>query len=290
MPRAIDHIVLPVTTLTLARSRLTSLGFTVAPDARHPFGTGNCCVFFRNGTYLEPITFVDRNVADEAAANGVTFVTALKRFTERRGEGFAMLALRSNDAEKDAGDLEAAGIAGGPPFRFSRAATMPDGSEQEIGVVLVFAADERSPDATIFLCEKTAAGGFMDELFVSHPNGTEGVAGVTAVAEDTSAFRGLLSSTTGSSELEASRDGLGIKTGAGTVAVVTPAEFASRYGVVPPEPRRGLIFAAIDLHVADLDRAIGYAGPTAARHKGRIVVPPSPGLGAVLAFGNNQDG
>ena len=69
--RAIDHLVLPVTTLTLARSRLTSLGFTVAPDARHPFGTGNCCVFFKNRTYLEPITILDRNATDLAAAEGL---------------------------------------------------------------------------------------------------------------------------------------------------------------------------------------------------------------------------
>ena len=66
--RSIDHLVLPVTTLTLARSRLTSLGFTVAPDAQHPFGTGNCCVFFKDRTYLEPITIVDRTAADMAAA------------------------------------------------------------------------------------------------------------------------------------------------------------------------------------------------------------------------------
>ena len=89
----IDHLVLPVTTLALARSRLTGLGFTVAPDARHPFGTGNCCVFFENRTYFEPITILDRAAADIAAAEGVFFVRRIKRFTERQGEGFAMLAL-----------------------------------------------------------------------------------------------------------------------------------------------------------------------------------------------------
>src|SRR5687768_16716775 len=108
--RAIDHLVLPVTTLTLARSRLTSLGFTVAPDARHPFGTGNCCVFFEDRSYLEPITIVDRAAADMAAAEGLTFVKRLKRFTERHGEGLAMVALRSADARADKQSLAQAGV------------------------------------------------------------------------------------------------------------------------------------------------------------------------------------
>ena len=51
-----------------------------------------------------------------------------------------------------------------------------------------------------------------------------------------------------------------------------------------PEPRRGLLFAAFDVIVEDLDRATGYAGPTATRHEGRIVIPPAPGLGATMAF------
>ena len=54
-PRAIDHLVLPTDSLGVARARLSALGFTVAPDAQHPFGTGNCCVYLQDGTYLEPL-------------------------------------------------------------------------------------------------------------------------------------------------------------------------------------------------------------------------------------------
>ncbi|HWT31341.1 MAG TPA: VOC family protein, partial [Propylenella sp.] len=71
----------------LARSRLTSLGFNVAPDARHPFGTGNALVFFADRSFLEPITIVDRGAADMAAAEGFFFVRRIKRYTERQGEG-----------------------------------------------------------------------------------------------------------------------------------------------------------------------------------------------------------
>ena len=51
-PRALDHLVLPTTSLAVARDRLTTLGFTVAPDGVHPFGTVNCCIYLADGTFL----------------------------------------------------------------------------------------------------------------------------------------------------------------------------------------------------------------------------------------------
>ncbi|NKC02735.1 VOC family protein [Ochrobactrum haematophilum] len=43
--RSVDHLVLPVEQLDEARARLSLLGFTVAPNAQHPFGTANVCSF-----------------------------------------------------------------------------------------------------------------------------------------------------------------------------------------------------------------------------------------------------
>ena len=58
--RRIDHCVLPVADLAGARDRLTRLGFTVAPEGRHPFGTHNACVYFADDTFLEPLAVGDR--------------------------------------------------------------------------------------------------------------------------------------------------------------------------------------------------------------------------------------
>ncbi|SPZ34390.1 putative lactoylglutathione lyase [Agrobacterium tumefaciens] len=44
-PYSVDHLVLPVEVIGVAVKRLVSLGFTVAPEALHPFGTQNACVF-----------------------------------------------------------------------------------------------------------------------------------------------------------------------------------------------------------------------------------------------------
>src|SRR5687767_5209912 len=200
MARPLDHIALPVTTLSLGRSRVTSLGFTVAPDARHPFGTGNCCVFFKNRTYLEPITVLDRGAADMAAAEGVYFVRRLKRYTERNGEGFAMLAFRTDDAERDQAEFEKAGIAAGPVLRFARNAVLPDGSEREIGVVLAFAEDGGAPDATLFACQHLAPDILFQPPYMEHPNGAIGIVATTAVAENPADFHILLSAATAERE------------------------------------------------------------------------------------------
>jgi hypothetical protein len=274
MVRPVDHLVLPVTTLMLARSRLTSLGFTVAPDARHPFGTGNCCVFFEDRTYLEPITILDRSAADIAAAEGLFFVKRLKRFTERYGEGFAMVALHGVDARAEQRSLAEAGIGSGDVFEFRRAAPLPDGSEGEIGVALAFLENPAVPDATLFVCQHLAADVLFQPAFLTHPNGATGIGRVVAVADDPPSFGAFLAAATGGGE---------------SILVVDPAGYRTRYGLEPPGPRRGLLFAAFELRVADLDRALGYSGPTALRHDGRIVVPPAPGLGAALAFMPNAD-
>ena len=282
--RRIDHLVLPVTTLMLARSRLTSLGFNVAPDARHPFGTGNALVLFADRTFLEPITIVDRAAADMAAAEGLFFVKRIKRYTERQGEGFAMVALRSADAEGDRADFERAGLSAGAVFRFTRKATMPDGSEAELGFALAAADHPAAADAGFFVSQHIATDTLFQGPFLEHPNGAAGVAAVTAVAERPEEFQSFLAAATGVAETGAAGEGVEAVLDGQTISIVTPAAFRDRYGVPAPEPRRGLLFAAFDVVVADLDRAIGYAGPTASRHEGRIVIPPAPGLGATLAF------
>lgn len=289
--RRIDHLVLPVTTLTLARSRLTALGFTVAPDAQHPFGSGNCCVFFENRTYLEPITIVDRTAADVAAAEGAVFVKRLKRFAERRrAEGFAMLALKSADAEADAAAFAKAGLDAGDVFAFSRTAENPDGSEVEIGVRLAFAAQEDAPEAAFFACQHLSPDALYNPEYLEHPNGAKGVAAIAAVAENPADFHILLTAATGQRELRTTSFGVEATVNGQEIMILTPAGFRARYGVEPPDPRRGLLFAAFEIVVSDLDKAAAQFGAGAERRDARLVVKAAPGLGAVMAARVLSDG
>ena len=274
----------------LARSRLAGLGFTVGTDARHPFGTGNCCVFFENRTYLEPITIVDRAGADRAAAEGVLFVKRIKRFTERIGEGFAMLAMKSADAQADRKAFEADGMAAGPVHSLRRMAKGADGAEREIGFEVAHMEAPEAPDASFFACQHLDADLLFQPALMQHANGATGVAAVTAVAQRPGDFAKVLKGAVGAAELDESEAGIDAAGEGQSLAVVTPAAFRDRYGLDAPDPRKGLRLAAFDIAVSDIGRALGFAGPTAKRHGDRIVIPPSPGLGAVLAFGSVADG
>jgi hypothetical protein len=287
---AIDHLVLPATTLTLARSRLTSLGFTVAPDARHPFGTGNCCVFFENRSFLEPITIQDRDAADKAAAERLYFVKRLKRFTERHGEGFAMLALASGDAEKDRAAFEKDGLSAGDVFSFSRIATLPDGAERKVGFSLAFAEAPGAPDATIFACQHLEPDALFQAQYLTHANTATGISAVTGVAAEPGDFRLLLAAATGDGAPSESPSSIEASIGEQSIAILTRDAFRGRYDLDPPDPRRGLLFASVDISVTDLERAAEYAGDAAKRHDGRLVVPPAPGLSTVVAFHGAENG
>lgn len=265
-----------------------ALGFTVAPDARHPFGTGNCCVFFENLTYLEPIAILDRSAADMAAAEGVTFVKRLKRFSERQGEGLAMLALASEDAEADRARFQTLGRDGGPVYRFSRPATLADGSERAIGVVTAFPDLPQPLDATLFACQHVAKDVLFQPSRLQHANGARGVSALVAVAEDPRSFASLLSDIC-ETETEETEAGLTIPLAGARILLQRSEQFSALYGIPAPSPRRGLLFAAFELDVLDLQRVAGYAGREAKHEGGRVIVPPAPGLGAALVFRSVAD-
>ena len=102
MTLPLDHLVLPVADLATARQRLTALGFTVAPDGAHPFGTANCCVYLAGGTFLEPLQVAHPDQASAAIEAGNVFV-ARDRDHRRRasGDGFSALVFGTRDASAD---------------------------------------------------------------------------------------------------------------------------------------------------------------------------------------------
>jgi hypothetical protein len=64
MIRGIDHVVILVDELEAAMTRYRTLGFTVTPGGRHPSGTHNALVSFRDGSYIELIAFWDTTDRD----------------------------------------------------------------------------------------------------------------------------------------------------------------------------------------------------------------------------------
>src|SRR4051812_14633197 len=135
----LDHLVLPTASLAVARARLTSLGFIVAPTGIHPFGTENCCVFFADDTYLEPLAVGDEHAAASAIAGGNVFVARDRLYRAKLGdEGFSAVVLGTGNAGADHARFAEAGLSAGDMLSFSRAFTDASGKSDMASFKLAF--------------------------------------------------------------------------------------------------------------------------------------------------------
>jgi catechol 2,3-dioxygenase-like lactoylglutathione lyase family enzyme len=100
----LEHVVIAVRDLAVATTSYELLGFTVTPGGSHPSGgTTGSGIFFSNGTYLELLTFYDREKAADLA-----------KFLEER-EGPRSIALEVSSAVAIRDSLQEAGIEGIEP-------------------------------------------------------------------------------------------------------------------------------------------------------------------------------
>ncbi|MCC2110755.1 MAG: VOC family protein [Hyphomicrobiales bacterium] len=284
--RAIDHLVLPVTGLDRARAAFTRLGFTVAPDARHPFGTGNACIFFADGRYLEPLAVIDETACDEAEADGLFFVARARAFLAKAGEGFAMVALRSNDVHADRRAFEKAGFSSGQQFEFRRKAKTGDGGEIEIGVELAFASAPEADLVTAFACHRFGTESLFAPEFVAHENGVHGITGVVMTAENPTEHQYYLQAIADCRDPHASSLGIEARGAEGAYSIVSPRAFAMLFGETVPETDP-LRLRAFSLGVKDPDhlrRVLDAAGVSHRRIGGRVIVPAAEALGTTIAF------
>lgn len=290
-PHPLDHLVLPVESLVVARTRLERLGFTVAADARHPFGTENACIFFADGTYLEPLAVYDPQIATDAALAGNVFVARDAAFRFRKGpDGLSAIVLATRDARGDHARFRSLGLSAGDMLGFSRPMRLPDGSESTGSFRLSFAADLRSPDFFLFSCERLMPLPPDRAALERHANGVTGLSRVVLSEPVPSDFAGMLTSVTraqaeidevGSLSLELPNAGL---------SVLGPAAAEARYGRRTTSHSRGLRGHAIELVVRDLaatERVLTANGIAHSFRDRRLVVPEAPGQGVILAFGEH---
>lgn len=286
-PRAVDHLVLPVVDLETGRSRLARLGFTVAADARHPFGTENACVFFQDDTYLEPLAVGSREDCLEAQRQGNVFVARDHAFRFRRGEGLSAVVVKTDDAQADHARYVEEGLSGGALLRFSREFRFPDGRIAQGAFLLAFAADLRSPDFFGFACQRvnplpSDRGGLL-----VHDNGATGLARIVLVEENPSDFQYLLETLFDQRDVAAHSFGLSIQSANAMIDVLTPEGFSAHYGQALSLAERGLQGAAVVIGVADLGVTEGCLAANGVDYRktgARLVVAPAKGQGVTFAF------
>ncbi len=166
--------------LAAARTRLTLARFTVAPDARHPFGTENACVFLKDGTYLEPLAIGSEadSLASARAGNVFTardraFRSVMDRKDLRRSSS------RRRTLRPIITPMSKPAFRAGRMLDFFAPLPTPRRAESVASFRLAFAADLRSPDFYAFTCQRINTPAVDRSALMAHENGVTGVAGVT---------------------------------------------------------------------------------------------------------------
>ncbi|MDX8504165.1 VOC family protein [Mesorhizobium captivum] len=282
-PHPLDHLVLPTQSLEIARQRLSSLGFVVAPIGVHPFGTENACVFFADGTYLEPLAVGDEQTAAQAIGEGNVFVARDRLYRNKLGdEGFSAVVFGTADADADHARYVEAGLSAGDMLSFSRAFTDAAGKSDTASFKLAFVADRKATDALLFACQRINAPNIGRTALQAHANGATGIVEIVAVSGRPSSQSGLLSTAAG----QDANDDEKIRLPNATLTVLSPDAFASRCGVSAGGPS-DLRFTAIIFAVRSIAAVTHLLAANAVEHNmsgEEIVVPPAPGQGAAFIF------
>lgn len=279
----LDHLVLPTASLDVARARLAAAGFIVAPVGVHPFGTENACVFFSDGTYLEPLAIGDQQAADRAIGEGNVFVARDRLYRQNLGdEGFSAIVLGTGDAGADHARYVGAGLSAGEMLAFSRAFTDASGKSDTASFKLAFLSGKETDDAFLFACQRINAPNIDRTALQAHANGVTGIVEVIATSDRPATQIGLMATAANAGEA----DGNVVRLPNALLEIFSSEEYGSRFGLtVAPSP--DLRFAAIVFSVRDKAAVMRVLADNAVRHNmsgNDIVVPPAPGQGAAFIF------
>ena len=280
MIRDIDHLVLPVSSLGTARTRLSSLGFRVAADAQHPFGTGNACVFLSDGTYLEPLAIDEPDTYSQHADAGNAFVARDRQYRQHRGgDGFSALVAKSDDADADHERFVALNMSGGAPFSFSRPVTLPDGAKSVASFCLAFAGSEKADSFFFFTCQRIAALPADRGGLEQHDNGVKGMSEIVLRASEPLTFAPLMETVFGVSGVEDQDGACSFDTANVRVRIVPSLDNQRDDKGLSGQQ---IVFSVTDLAVTAA--LLAANGVEYTRKGARLLVSPAAGQGAIFAF------
>lgn len=288
MARGLDHIVHAVRDLDAAAEFYRKLGFTVSARNTHPWGMHNHIVQL-NGFFIEILGIGDAGLlAQEERRGGLAKAFgAFNRDFLTRGEGFSTLLLESVDIDKDVAALNEARIATSAAMRFSRVATMPDGSQATVGFSLGFAKDDLSPQTAFAVMQQANPGQFWNAALQDHANKTRDVSGVVLVADNPADHHVFLTAFSGQRDLRSTSMGIAAQTPRGDIEIIEPVGFRDRFGIELPVTGEGAMLAGLRITVPDtspLAATFSAAGLTFEQRLGALVIGPRMALGATLIF------
>ena len=281
LPKSLDHLVLPVASLETARTRLTALGFTVAPDGHHPFGTSNACVFFYDDTYFEPLAIGDREIYQQEVERGNGFLRRDQLYRETNGEnGFSLIALTSIDANAERERHLALGYECGPMVSFRRDVEQPDGSNKQISINLFITSTENSPSLALFSCQWLSKK-IIDDALKTHANGVVEISSIAMLAD--AASNGYFTNIAGQFQPDTQK----IKLDNAKLKLMSADELNQAYDIKIDDNTSGARALAVDLVVSDIFYTavvLRISGIASKQIGNRLVVAPADGQGYTIAF------
>ena len=173
----IDHVIIGVRDLELARHGWSRLGFTLSPRGRHiGQGTANYCIMFPSD-YLELLGVVDPN----------DFVQRLDAFLARR-EGVMATAFAPTGAPEEVRSaLQGLQLHPSEPRALGRQLKLPEGTVVP-RFSLMSLPQEETPGLDSFICAHLTPELMRRPEWLEHPNGARRLKGIHVLVEDTAAL------------------------------------------------------------------------------------------------------
>ena len=276
----LDHLVVLVEDLEEAGARYARFGFTVAPQMHHPFGTANRLITFQQ-TFLELV-----GVVRPEALSGPGLLVAER--LAQSGQGAFGIALLAADIERDRGLLVARGLGCGDIGGGSRVVPLPSGTERLARFSTALIPGPAGLESIFFfLAQQHVPEAVWVPAWQRHPNGARAWRSVTLAVPDMASFVSYLQTLFGPSQVAVQRESVLARTPLGTIAGVSTAEAARRYGPAPADALPGRVCAAtIGVDDIDLARNLVETGgtPTSPASGGGFRIGPAETCGVILEF------
>jgi hypothetical protein len=275
----IDHGLIGVHDLEVARANWARLGFTITPRGRHTsWGTANYCVMF-DDDYLEILGLVDPSQPSQSLDK------ALKKH-----EGLFGVALGSDDAGQSHAALTANGLSPEAISDLSRDLEMPGAAEPaHPRFRLIKLPETTTPDMNMFICQHLDPAIVWRPEWQLHANGARGISAITVVVDDPEPLITAYENLFGAGSCAPTDDTLAAFTGHGRLIFVTRDDVKLIYPDVAVDDTIETPFiVGVSLDVMTPDTAADHlttAGiPYAHSDNGTVRVAPEYANGVVLEF------
>jgi hypothetical protein len=270
--RGIDHVVVVVHDLELARATFARMGFTLTPRGDHSVGSSNHCVMFGRD-YIELLA--------SPAANPHPSRQYYTDFA-RAGEGLAAIAVGSTNAKGAYTELLWAGFGPSDPLELARPVAFPGGGARDARFRITQLPPGATPGGRVFACQHLTPDLVWRPEHRRHANGATELAAVAILCDDVARaakpYERLFDA-----RAKPIAEGLLVETGGAPLAFVTAGALAKRLPEVWVSARPAPVMAALFVRVADRNAAA--AALAAGGLKPARMPDGSLALGADVAHG-----